>query len=193
MSKDGSGEVVTIAEHLPVRAAGVVVRRLRDEDAEAFAQGTKDPAVQQYGQLPLQHYTPEIVREQIDGVIADGLADGTLAVLAVADEGSDGFLGSIVVFDVREDRAEVGFWLAPEARGTGAASGALQAVAALAARLGLDRLDAHAAPENGGSRRVLERAGFTQQGEAHERATPSGEVIQVLTFERSLVEVRSEG
>ena len=141
MSEERSREVVTTAEHLPVAAGGVVVRLLREEDAEAFARDTRDPVVQQYGQLPLQHYTPEIVREQIDGVIADGLADGTLAVLAVA---------------------------------------------ALAASLGLDRLDAHAAPENGESRRVLERAGFTQRGEAYERETPSGAVIPVLHFERSV-------
>lgn len=175
-----------IVRHLPVESRGVVIRQLRHGDAVGFARGTEDPAVQQYGQLPLRHYTPAIVREQIDGVIADGLADGTLAVLAVADAGSDEFLGSIVLFDVREDCAEVGFWLSPEARGTGAASGALRAVVALAANLGLARLDAHAAPENGGSRRVLERAGFTQRGQAHERETPSGAVIPVLPYERSV-------
>lgn len=69
------------------------------------------------GHLPLSECTESIVRDQIDGDIAAGLADGSLAVLAIADAGSDEFLGSIVLFNIRSDRAEVGFWLAPWSRG----------------------------------------------------------------------------
>jgi len=177
---------------LPCIEADVRVRPLKYEDATAFAEGTRDEAVRRFGHLPLSEYTPEVVREQIDGVIAAGLADGSLAVLAVADAQSDGFLGSIVLFDVREDRAEVGFWLAPWARGRGAAQQALRATARMAAHIGLSLLVARTAPENEGSRRVLEGAGFRQVGPPRTETVPSGEVVTVLSFERPLAEFRSD-
>lgn len=85
------------------------------------------------------------MREQIDGVIADGLAEGSLAVLVIADAKSDEFLGSVVLFDVQADRAEVGFWLAPWGRGRGAARQALRAGAWVAAHAGLALLVARTA------------------------------------------------
>lgn len=181
---------MTIAIHLPIRSADIVVRRLRHDDAEDFALGTEDAAVREYGHLPLSDYTPEIVRDQIDGVIAEGLADGSLAVLAIAERDSDRFLGSLVLFDFREDRAEVGFWLAKTARGRGAAAKALDAAAALAAKTGLDLLEARTSPQNTASRRVLETAGFRQRGGVSEQRTPSGSVVPVLTFERPVAASR---
>ncbi|HEU5126400.1 MAG TPA: GNAT family protein [Glycomyces sp.] len=179
---------MTVSAHLPIGAGDIAIRRLRHEDAEAFALGTEDEAVREYGHLPLREYTPRIVRDQIDGVIAAGLADGTLAVLAIADGASDRFLGSLVLFDFRPDRAEVGFWLAKEARGRGAAVKALDAAAALAAKAGLGLLEARTSPQNKASRRALERAGFRQSGEATAERTPSGAVVPVLRFERALTE-----
>lgn len=175
-----------VADRLPRTEGDVTVRRLRHDDADAFAAGSADPAVRRYGHLPLQRYSPQVVRQQIDGVIADGLADGSLAVLAIADARTDEFLGSIVVFDVGEAGAEVGFWLSPQSRGRGAAQHALRAVARVAGAAGLSRLTARTVPENAGSRRVLEAAGFDQTGEPHAQVTPSGETATVVTFSRSL-------
>ena len=173
-------------EQLPVEEGDIVVRTLRHTDAEAFALGTKDPAVRAYGHLPLPDYTSQVVHEQIDGVIADGLADGSLAVLAIADATTDQFLGSLVLFDVRQGRAEVGFWLAPEGRGRGAARKALVAGLTLARHAGLGLLDARTAPENAASLRVLESAGFRQQGGPVEQETPAGAVVPVLTLQRTV-------
>lgn len=58
-------------------------------------------------------------------------------MLVIADAGSDGFLGSIVLFNVRAGRAEVGFWLAPWGRGRGAARDALSAAPRIATHQGL--------------------------------------------------------
>lgn len=174
-----------IAERLPRGEGNVTVRRLHHGDAHSFAAGTEDAAVRRFGHLPLREYSAEIVREQIDGVIARGLADDTLAVLAIADASSDDFLGSIVLFDLHECGAEVGFWLAPQGRGRGAASHGLSAVAHLAAEVGLTRLTARTSPENVGSRRVLERVGFVQAGGPRDQMTPSGETTTVVTYEYS--------
>ncbi|BBZ03125.1 N-acetyltransferase [Mycolicibacterium chitae] len=178
-----------ITEGLPGREGDVTVRRLGHHDAEAFAAGTKDEAVQRYGHLPLAEYSPQTVRDQVDNEIARGLDDGSLAVLAIADADSDEFLGSIVLFDVRSDRAEVGFWLTPQARGRGAARHGLRALLRVAADAGFRYLDARTDSANDGSRRVLEDAGFVHTEGPHDELAPSGEVVNVLTFERSLVEL----
>lgn len=175
-----------IAEHLPRGVDDVIVRRLTHRDADAFATGTADAAVRQHAHLPLTDYTPEIVREQIDGVIDDGLHSDSLAVLAIADASSDRFLGSIVLFDFRGERAEVGFWLAPWARGRAAAVRALGAVIHIAAGSGLSVLEARTTPDNAASQRVLEAAGFVAVGQPYEGVAPSGATVTVLAYERSL-------
>lgn len=125
------------------------------------------------------------MRQDIDGVIADGLSSGRLAVLAVAEADTDAFLGSIVLFEVRGDRAEVGFWLTPGARGRGAAEAALDLATDLAAELGLDRLEARTAPENRASQRVLENAGFVLVGGPRAGTAPSGEQVVLLDYARA--------
>ena len=178
--------MIGIAELLPRAEGDVVVRRLMHRDAELYASGTKDAAVRRYGHLPLDDYTPEIVSAQIDGVNMAGLQSNSPAILAIADATSDEFLGSIAVFDFRDDRAEVGFWLARWARGRGAAQKALGAVAQIAAESGLSRLEARTAPDNGRSRRALEGAGFIRVGQPHQAVTPTGETLTVLAYERFL-------
>jgi len=173
-----------IIDELPCTAGDVCVRRIGYDDADPFARGTDDDAVRRYGHLPVSKYTPEIVREQIDGVIEQGLADGSLAVLAIADAESDEFLGSIVLFDVRGDRAEVGFWLAPWARGRGAAQHALHALGGAAAASGLAVLEARTIVDNVGSQKVLQAAGFAQVGEPASSTAPSGDRVLSLLFER---------
>jgi ribosomal-protein-alanine N-acetyltransferase len=177
---------VTVLDALPVTEGRVRVRALQYGDAAAFARGSGDESVKRHGHLPFPDYTEDIVREQIDGAIAKGLADGSLAVLAIADALSDDFLGSIVLFNVREDRAEVGFWLAPWGRGRGAAGEALSVAGRLAAHLGLDLLDARTTPENEASRRTLLSAGYHQVGEPQTVTAPSGAVVTALTFECSV-------
>ena len=181
---------MTVLDALPLTEGQVRIRALAHGDAAAYARGSGDEPVRRFGHLPLAEYTEDIVREQIDGVIADGLADGSLAVLAIADARSDDFLGSIVLFDVREDRAEVGFWLAPWGRGRGAATAALSAAARLAAHLGLNFLDARTVPDNEASRRTLLSAGYREVGDPQTVTAPSGAVVTALTFERSVAEIR---
>ncbi|MGO1973285.1 MAG: GNAT family N-acetyltransferase [Propionibacteriaceae bacterium] len=175
-----------ITDALPLDAPGVRVRRLRHDDAESFARGTEDPAVREFGHLPLPTYTPEIVREQIDGVIADGLHRGDLAVLAIADPDTDELLGSLVLFDIRPGRAEIGFWVAPWGRGRGVARAAVAAAGRIAAANGLTHLDAHTSPENEASIQVLVGAGLHQVGGVRTGTAPSGHQVDLLYFEQEL-------
>ena len=75
-------------------------------------------------------------------------------------------LGSISLLRLAWEhaRAEVGYWLAPEARGQGHATRALRLISALGFRqLGLERIDLFAATGNPASQRVAERGGFTRE------------------------------
>jgi [ribosomal protein S5]-alanine N-acetyltransferase len=177
---------MNVLPHLPQERDGVRIRRLRHNDAEAFTEGTKDEQVRRFGHLPYDEYTPEIVRDQIDGDIDEGLRHGSLAVLAIADAVSDDFLGSIVLFNPRDDRAEVGFWLAPWGRGKGVTRAALGAVSRVAADSGLTALDAKTDQDNIRSRRVLEASGFEQVGPPRTETAPSGKQTRAVTFERPL-------
>lgn len=164
----------------------MLVRRLTYADAEPFAAGTEDAAVREFAHLPLPEYTPRVVRDQIDGVIQQGLEADSLAVLALADVATDAFLGSLVLFDLTEHSGEVGFWLAPHARGRGVAQKALHAASRLARGRGLDELRARTHPDNSASQRALTAAGFRTAGGVREETTPSGESIAVLSFRRRL-------
>ena len=62
--------------------------------------------------------------------------------------------------------AEIGFWLAPAHWGQGYATEIGRALARLARDRGLDPVWAVVLPDNAGSCRVLEKAGFVRDGEA---------------------------
>lgn len=138
-----------------------------------------------YGHLPEPEYTPESVREMIPRDIDPGLARGDLAVLAIADAASDIFAGSLVLFDVTDYGAEVGFWVHPAYRGKGITTAALRLAVRFASGCGLRELTARTLPENTASQRVLENAGFVSTGSEVETA-PSGQQVELLHYVREI-------
>ncbi|GAA3167683.1 MULTISPECIES: GNAT family N-acetyltransferase [Streptomyces] len=169
---------------LPISDGLRTLRPLSVHDAERYAAGTRDPLVRKYGHLPEPEYTPETVARLAADVVPRGLRTGDLAVLGIADE-ADAFLGSLVLFDVTDTTAEVGFWLHPDARGRGHSAAALELAAALAARSGLGELTARTATGNLSSQRCLERSGFHRTGVDVDR-TPSGARVELAHYRRQL-------
>ena len=98
-----------------------------------------------------------------------------LAVLAIADTVSDKFAGSLVVFNVSDDQAEVVFWLRPAHHGTGVTSSVLDLAVDFCRDSGLRVLTARTMPENVASQRVLATAGFDFQNR-DVGTTPSGKM-----------------
>lgn len=180
-SRDGSAERNFLAV-LPISDDVVTVRAMSDTDAEAYAAGANDALVRHFAHLPLDEYTPQIVRSMMRGAIADGLRDGSLAVLAISDAGSDSFLGSLVIFDVKADGAEIGYWVAPEHRGRKVSGRALRLAMEMARKLGLKRLRARTVQENPASEKVLLDAGFEQVGEARPEIVPSGKTEMSVNY-----------
>lgn len=170
---------------LPLRNGRVCLRPLQPGDATAFAEGTTDGDVQAYGHLPESDYSPASVRRMIDEQAQPGLDRGDLAVLAIGNAATDEFAGSLVLFGVTEDSAEVGFWVHPKCRGSGFATAAMELAVRFVSHSGLAHLTARTAVENTASQQVLTRAGFNHIGNRVDTA-PSGRELEVYLYARSV-------
>lgn len=166
---------------LPLRNGHVVLREMQPGDAKPYAVGTRDPIVRRYAHLPEPEYTEDSVRTLIDGPIREGLERGDLAVLTIAQPGSEVFAGSLVLFGVDERSVEVGFWVHHDHRGKGLAGGALALAAELAALSGFASLVARTVPGNSASQRVLEGSGFVYERTTQDVA-PSGRSLELKQF-----------
>lgn len=173
------------ATTLPITFENTRLRPLSELDADAYAAGTKDEAVRRFGHLPESDYTPESVRRMIRDEVAEGLSSGTLAVLALADAETDRFVGSLVLFDVSTNSAEVGFWMHPDARGAGHARRGLELASRFARNNGLRTLTARTLLENKASQRCLTNAGF-HEVERAVGTTPAGQCEELFHYRRDL-------
>ncbi len=92
--------------------------------------------------------------------------------LAIRDRDDGALLGStgLRVFDTARGSCEIGYWVAPEARGEGVAPRAVRLLADWALEsLPVDQVDLTADAPNAASLRVAEKAGFAPTGEIRER------------------------
>lgn len=135
--------------------APALVARLADPEIVAFL----DQIPQPYGLADAFEY---IARS------TQGWREATSTNFAVFVEGIDGAAGSVGIhwLDHESGVAEVGYWVAAEARGRGVATTAVRVSAAwaFAAAPWLTRLQLRADVMNVGSNRVAEKAGFTREG-----------------------------
>jgi ribosomal-protein-alanine N-acetyltransferase len=95
-----------------------------------------------------------------------GWQDGSCAGFAILSEAGE-YLGfaAIVDLQLRARQGEIGYVVAPEARGRGVAQRALRLVTGWALDgLGLERVELHIDPANAASIRVAERCGYVREG-----------------------------
>jgi RimJ/RimL family protein N-acetyltransferase len=145
----------------------VVIRPYRREDAALLAAEVGDPAVARYAAVPWAKASPAELEERIETTWPAWMAEGRVANLSIRDLGSDELLGHLVAFgfDWAAGRAEVGYWVRAGARGRGVGSDAVARFSRYAfEELGFVRLQAATDVENVASQRLLERAGFRQEG-----------------------------
>lgn len=104
--------------------------------------------------------------------------------LTWAIDARDRLVGSIGLqrADWANGKAETGYWIAPWARRRGYAVEAVRAVAAYAYSIGFHRVELLAAVENTASRRVAERAGFTQEGVLREASRHGKGYIDMVLY-----------
>ena len=148
----------------PLVDGATALRPWRDSDLTALVAACQDPDIARWTRVP-ENYGDTDARayllQRYDLTFA-----GQSAPFAIvhADDGT--LLGSISLMRIAWEhrRAEVGYWLAREARGHGHATRAVRLVCGWGvAKLGFERIDLLAATENIASQRVAERAGFTRE------------------------------
>src|SRR5215218_2528162 len=95
-----------------------------------------------------------------------GREEGTREGFAIVDAEDGSFLGIAVAVRIDEEanEAELGYILAPEARGRGAATEALRQLTEWGFARGFQRLELRGDAGNVASRRVAERCGYTLEG-----------------------------
>jgi RimJ/RimL family protein N-acetyltransferase len=153
-----------------ITAEGLELRPWRPEDAdEDLVKACNDPMIARFLPLLPQPYTDESARWWVEQGAPAAWDEGG-AAFRVASSGTHKLLGTIGIGSVHTGRrqAEVGYWVAPWARGQGVATRATRAVTEWAFRQGFHRLELLAAKENPASQRVALAAGYTREGTRRE-------------------------
>jgi RimJ/RimL family protein N-acetyltransferase len=132
-------------------------------DVPAITEACQDPDIQYFTFVPVP-YGEQDARDWVDGA-ASRAAAGEALSLVIADDRAK-LLGTVGL--LRPDRGqrtiEIGYWVAPWARGRGLAVRAVKLLAPWALRtLDLARVACDVDVDNAASRRVAQRAGFVAE------------------------------
>jgi RimJ/RimL family protein N-acetyltransferase len=162
-----------------LRDGWLALRFPRMDDILVYHASYNDPDIVKPGGLPVDEPDLRTVCRLL-AERADDRRTGRGATVVLDERGT--FVGGGGLRNLRWDDGigDIGYWLRPEARGRGLATRAARLLAAWAFGLGLQRVQALTAPENLASQRVLERAGFTNEGVVHSLPWRNGRRDQVL-------------
>lgn len=133
-------------------------------DVDAITAICQDPQIAAWTTVP-HPYRREHAEGFISGLVAPGWENGTDLTWAIRD--LSGLVGMVGLAGVADGSAEVGYWLAPAARGRGLLTRALRLVLGVAFDPGgpeLVRVSWQAYVGNWPSRRVAWRVGFRVEG-----------------------------
>ena len=143
------------------------LRPWREDDADAIVARISDVAILAFLDRVPQPYGRGDALDYIRSC-SEGWRTGTQTNFAILVAGIDGAAGSVGVGwgEIEEGVAEVGYWVAAEARERGVATTATRLVSewAFHADSRLERLQLRADVLNAASNRVAEKAGFTREG-----------------------------
>ncbi len=194
----------------PLAGGGIVLRPWADADLRPAWEATQDPAILAFTHVPDGQTLAELRvfvhgldqaaarGEELGFVIAEAGAGGGGAGGSASDAGSGSpnggrgsasgkLLGSasLLRIDWDDARAEVGYWVAPQARGRGAAPAAARLIAdwALAA-LPLERIELRIDADNTASLSVARAAGFTEEGTLRSYESRKGKRPDVVVWSR---------
>jgi RimJ/RimL family protein N-acetyltransferase len=148
-----------------IDGAEVRLRAYRPEDVDEVVAGYSDPQAQRFMPLVPMPFTRRHGEWYIHEAVPAAVAEGGSAY-AIADPETDRLLGGIGINQVQPARAqgEIGYWVAPWARGRGVATAAVRALTESAFRAGTARLELLTHWENAASQRVALAAGYQREG-----------------------------
>ncbi len=155
---------------MPFRTDRFVLRPYLTSDAAALSAYRSDPSTAEF-QSWIVPCSLEAAASTIASVLAVGApADGQWYNLGIADPKTDVLVGDVAIHLTWGGRtAEIGYSLAPAARGKGLATSATAVVIEhLFGVLGVTRVEASLHPGNLASVRVLDRLSFVYEGTARQ-------------------------
>lgn len=172
------------------RVTDVVLRRVTAEDAELVNRWRTQSTTVKYQASPVR--TLEQIREMLEehaAVPVGPTASGRLSWIILANGEPAGNIQYTISgdYDRRHHKATLGYMVAEEFQGRGVATAAVCEVLGIGfnpAGLALERVEAVAAVENVGSRRVLERSGFTFEGILRKLLIINGERVDHACYSR---------
>ncbi|WP_372592727.1 GNAT family N-acetyltransferase [Actinotalea sp.] len=148
-----------------------------DADVPAITRACQDPEVARWTTVP-DPYRTEHAEAFVRATVPTGWADGTSATWAIRESGTEHRIsGMIGLHEISVGSGEIGYWVAPWARGrglVGRAAGLVLDHAFAPDGLALDRVSWSAFVGNWPSRRVAWRAGFRVEGTVRGHATARG-------------------
>jgi RimJ/RimL family protein N-acetyltransferase len=150
----------------PLAGDVVAPRPWREADLPGIVLAFGDPVMQRFSWRTTP-YTGTDARDWFAEQEEARLRGDALHFALAGPRDQDVVLGAVSLQEVRLARgcAAVGYWLAPGARGRGAATEAVRLLARWAfTGLGLARLELTCGPGNEASQRVAGRCGFTREG-----------------------------
>ena len=171
-----------------VKGQGVTLRPPRAADHEAWA------ALRQASHAWLQPWEPTWPEDDLTkaafrrrlSIYAREMEAGNAWPFFIFADADQSLLGAITLSNVRRGVAEsgtLGYWVGQAHAGRGYATAAVRAVVAHAFDdLKLHRVEAACVPTNHASRRVLEKAGFTLEGQARAYLKINGAWADHLLF-----------
>ena len=150
---------------------GILLRDVTEDDLPIFFEHQLDPAATEMAAFPsrdkdafMAHWAKVMANDSV--ILKTILFDGQVA-------------GNMVSFEMSGKR-EVGYWIGKEYWGKGIAT---RALAAFLDQVKTRPLYAHVAKHNIGSRRVLEKCGFTIVGEDKGPLDAHGKKFEEFIFE----------
>jgi RimJ/RimL family protein N-acetyltransferase len=170
-------------EQLALRTPRLLLRPLREQDAQALFGIFSDPRVSRYLSRPAW---PSIDLA-FERIARDLQALPAGEYLRFGIERTDGgeLIGECSLFNLSEQsrRAEIGYALASRAWGNGYIGEALNCLLEFGfSQLALNRVEADIDPRNEASARSLERLGFRNEGRLRERWIVDGEVSDTALY-----------
>jgi RimJ/RimL family protein N-acetyltransferase len=148
-----------------LRTARLVLRPPIVDDVDAITAACQDPGIQARIPVPVP-YTREDAVAYVAEFAADGWASGTRLPWAILE--GDTLVGTVDLHGIADGAADIGFWLAPEHRGSGlmreAASAVIDHGFDTATGLGLIRIQWKAFGGNTASAAVARSLGFRFEG-----------------------------
>lgn len=158
-----------MAEPLPevvLASERLILRPYRREDAPDVRLACSDPQTQRWIALP-DPYTDEVARSWVTDESHRPRRTGTGSIFAVESRETGRLVAGFGLHRVehRDGTAEIGYWVAPWARGRGIGAEATRRIARYAfEELALGRVDVLVEPANAASHRVAAKAGCSYEG-----------------------------